>query len=350
MKELHFHELKSLPNVITILRILSIPIFVLFLLSNLPFKDYIAAAIFIIISLTDALDGYIARKHKMVTGMGKFLDPVADKLLIASALIFLIGRIEFWMAAVIIARELLVTFARILFLPKKVIEASLLGKIKTISQIVAIVAVIINGPFHWWLMLIAVLITVISGADYLYKMAKLLDKNVATIPNMITLGRALLIPVFIWSLVQDMLVVAIIIFIIVTASDTLDGLFARMKHQITRTGKIFDAFTDLLFLFSSGLTFLIIGELNIAWFILLGIVTIVIAIVNGILFKITGEVQSNKIGKITVALYYVIVLFLLLSLPLIEILFTLVIVFAYSYLIIIVRRTINILRKKNKWE
>ena len=122
-------DLFSKPNQITFIRILLIPIFVMFLLLDLPYKNYIAAFIFIILSLSDALDGYIARKHKQVTGIGKIIDPIADKLLIGTALIFLIGRIQLWMAVAIIARELIITIARILFLSKKVvISASILGK------------------------------------------------------------------------------------------------------------------------------------------------------------------------------------------------------------------------------
>src|SRR3989338_5949237 len=156
-------ELFSKPNQITFIRILLIPIFVIFLLMDLPYKDYIAAFIFIVLSLSDALDGYIARKHRQITKIGKLIDPIADKLLIAAALIFLIGRIQLWMAVIIISRELIITVARILFLPKKVvIPASILGKIKTIVQIIAIVAVILNMPFNWWLMLAAVIITIVS--------------------------------------------------------------------------------------------------------------------------------------------------------------------------------------------
>ena len=168
-------DLFSKPNQITFIRILLIPVFVAFLLTDLQYKNYIAAFIFIVLSLTDALDGYIARKHKLITGIGKILDPIADKLLISAALIFLIGRIQLWMAIVIIARELIITFARLSFLPKKiVIPASILGKIKTITQIIAIVAVILNIPFNLWLMFIAVIITVVSGLDYLIKMRRLL--------------------------------------------------------------------------------------------------------------------------------------------------------------------------------
>src|SRR3989338_10366812 len=196
-------ELFSKPNQITIIRVLLIPVFVYFLLSHLPYKDYIAAFIFIVLSISDAFDGYLARKKKQTTKIGKLIDPIADKLLIAAALIFLIGRIELWMVVVIIAREIIITIARILFLPKKiVIPASMLGKIKTISQIIAIVAVILNVPFNWWFMLIAVIITVISGLDYLIKMTRLMKENVLNLPNIITALRLILIPFFIISLVE----------------------------------------------------------------------------------------------------------------------------------------------------
>ena len=171
-------DLFSKPNQITFLRILFIPVFVAFLLSDLQYKNYIAAFIFIVLSLSDALDGYIARKHKQVTQIGKILDPIADKLLISAALIFLLSRIQLWMAIVIIARELIITIARLFFLPKKiVIPASILGKIKTISQIIAILAVILDISFSLWLMFIAVIITVVSGLDYLIKMKKLLKTS-----------------------------------------------------------------------------------------------------------------------------------------------------------------------------
>ena len=192
----------SKPNQITFIRILLIPLFVIFLFLQIPYKDYIAAFIFVILSLSDAIDGYIARKHKQITGIGKLIDPIADKLLISAALISLIGRIQLWMAVVIIIREILITIARLVFLPKKVvIPASLLGKIKTISQIIAIVAVILNLPFNWWLTLIAVITTIGSGIDYLIKMANLVHEKIINIPNLITTFRLVLVPFFVMSII-----------------------------------------------------------------------------------------------------------------------------------------------------
>jgi CDP-diacylglycerol--glycerol-3-phosphate 3-phosphatidyltransferase len=166
----------NLPNKITLARIAFIPIFIIVLYLPLRCKHIIAAALFIIISSTDALDGYIARKRKEITTLGKFIDPLADKLLISAALIFLIGHgVEAWMAFVIIAREFMVTGIRIIAAShKKVIAASNLGKIKTLSQIIAVVAVLLNSSFGWYIMLIAVLFTIVSGIDYLMAALKFL--------------------------------------------------------------------------------------------------------------------------------------------------------------------------------
>ena len=166
----------GLANTITILRILFIPVFIIVLYLPIKYKHIIAAALFIIISSTDALDGYLARKRKEITTLGKFLDPMADKLLISAALIFMIGYgVEAWMAFVIIAREFMVTGIRIIAAShKKVIAASSLGKIKTLLQITAVVAVLLNSSFGWYIMLIAVLFTIVSGIDYLMAALKFL--------------------------------------------------------------------------------------------------------------------------------------------------------------------------------
>lgn len=168
----------NIPNKITILRIVLIPIFIILLYIKVRYMEYIAALVFIILALTDALDGYIARKRKQVTKLGKLIDPLADKLLISSALIFLIGKgIPSWMAFVIIAREFAVTGLRLSASAKNItIAASRLGKIKTILQIVAIVAVIINFPYNWYFMLAAVILTLISGVDYFIKARRFLKE------------------------------------------------------------------------------------------------------------------------------------------------------------------------------
>jgi CDP-diacylglycerol--glycerol-3-phosphate 3-phosphatidyltransferase len=152
------------------------------------YGSYIAAVFFIIASSTDGVDGYIARKRKLVTRFGKFLDPIADKLLITAALIALVqrGDITGWAAMIIIGRELIVTGLRLVAAGEGVvIAASTLGKIKTISQMIAISAVLLrNFPlslilpdlrFDSYAMFFAVLITAYSGYDYLKKNIKIIE-------------------------------------------------------------------------------------------------------------------------------------------------------------------------------
>jgi len=274
-------EIFSKPNQITFIRILLIPIFVMFLLMDLPYRDYIAAFIFIILSVSDAFDGYLARKNRQTTRIGKIIDPIADKLLIAAALIFLIGRIQLWMAVVIIARELIITLARILLLHKKVvIPASILGKIKTVSQIVAIVAVILNVPFNWWLMLIAVVITVVSGLDYLVKMAGLIGENVLNLPNIITTFRLLLIPLFVVNILKSNINSALILVAIFVFSDKLDGISARMTQQITNFGKIYDVFTDFAGMISFFIVVSYTGLIGFIWVQIYAVPIVIIVIIR----------------------------------------------------------------------
>ena len=169
----------NLSNKITLVRIVLIPVFIIFLTLNIRYRDIIAATIFILLSLTDALDGYFARKRKEITRIGKIIDPIADKLLISAALIFLIGRgVKPWMAFIIIAREILVTGLRVITASKGVtISASKLGKIKTISQTIAIVGILISPIFGYYLLWIAVVLTIISGIDYYIKMKNLIREN-----------------------------------------------------------------------------------------------------------------------------------------------------------------------------
>ncbi len=160
-------------NLVTIGRILLIPVFVLILYLPLRYKGWIAAVVFCAIASTDAVDGWLARKHKAVTKAGAVLDPLADKLLVAAALIFLIGQgVEAWMAYVIIAREFLITGLRILTKRKDVVHASMWGKLKTFSQMVGVVSVLINFKYAWHLMLLATILTLWSGFDYFWKVRK----------------------------------------------------------------------------------------------------------------------------------------------------------------------------------
>ncbi|WP_027363771.1 CDP-diacylglycerol--glycerol-3-phosphate 3-phosphatidyltransferase [Desulfotruncus alcoholivorax] len=178
----------NLPNRLTLLRILMVPVFLAVLSLRLPLGDYIAAGVFVLAACTDGLDGYIARKKKMITALGKLLDPLADKLLVSSALIALVemDRLSGWVAVIIIGREFAVTGLRSLATAEGVIiSASKLGKIKTITQIVAIVAMflrdfpfnLINVPFGNIAMFIAVIFTIWSGMDYFQQAGFLLKSK-----------------------------------------------------------------------------------------------------------------------------------------------------------------------------
>ena len=167
----------NLPNKLTIFRVILIPFFVLFLLLDITAYDkWIALAIFIIASFTDFLDGHIARKYHLVTNFGKFMDPLADKLLVCSALICLIelDRIPSWIVIIIIAREFIISGFRLVASDNGVvIAASYWGKFKTTFQIVMICLMIADlAPLYLVtqiVMWIALALTVISLADYLIK-------------------------------------------------------------------------------------------------------------------------------------------------------------------------------------
>ncbi len=167
----------NLPNKLTVFRVILIPFFVLFLLLDITAYDkWIALAIFIIASLTDFLDGHIARKYHLVTNFGKFMDPLADKLLVCSALICLIelNRIPAWIVIVIIAREFIISGFRLVASDNGVvIAASYWGKFKTTFQIVMICLMIADLSQLYFItqlvMWIALALTVISLVDYLVK-------------------------------------------------------------------------------------------------------------------------------------------------------------------------------------
>ncbi len=163
----------NLPNVLTVIRILLVPVFVVALLVETPNGSLIAAIVFALAAITDGLDGWFARSRDSVTTFGKVMDPVADKLLIVAALISLVSlnRLAAWVAMVIIAREFAVTALRAGASQQGVvIPASLLGKAKTIVQLAAVMALIAApNPDAAWVQALVyamVAITVISGVDY----------------------------------------------------------------------------------------------------------------------------------------------------------------------------------------
>ncbi|KIU20797.1 CDP-diacylglycerol--glycerol-3-phosphate 3-phosphatidyltransferase [Weissella cibaria] len=183
----------NLPNKLTVFRMILIPVFMLVLAlpldwgtlqvagAQLPVTHLVVAIIFIVASLTDLADGKIARKYKLVTNFGKFADPLADKLLVMTALIFFVqfGWVPAWMVAIIVIRELAITGLRTLIVENngKVLAAAMPGKIKTASQMVAIsffllhdiVFAMANIPFAMIMIWIALLATIYSGIDYFYK-------------------------------------------------------------------------------------------------------------------------------------------------------------------------------------
>ncbi|UTI40623.1 CDP-diacylglycerol--glycerol-3-phosphate 3-phosphatidyltransferase [Niallia sp. RD1] len=182
----------NLPNRITVARILLIPVFLVIMLIDfpwgeltllgvtLPMRHFIGALIFIIASTTDWIDGHFARKYNLVTDLGKFLDPLADKLLVSSALIVLVGldMAPAWITIVIISREFAVTGLRLVLAGGgEVVAANMLGKIKTWAQIVAISALLLHNmifelislPLDLIALWVALFFTVWSGWDYFAK-------------------------------------------------------------------------------------------------------------------------------------------------------------------------------------
>lgn len=178
----------NLPNRLTLARIFLIPVFLAVVTMRIKYGDFIAAGVFILAASTDGLDGYIARKNKQVTTLGKFMDPLADKLLVSAALIVLVelDKLAAWVAIIIIGREFMVTGLRAVAASEGIIiSASKLGKWKTITQIVAIVAMFLNTfAFHIFgfdfgkvAMAVAVFFTIWSGVDYMSRGWHLLKKG-----------------------------------------------------------------------------------------------------------------------------------------------------------------------------
>lgn len=177
----------NLPNKLTVLRVIMIPFFVVSLMmqngENQTLR-YVAAALFIIASLTDMLDGRIARKYNLVTNFGKFMDPLADKLLVCSALICLIqlGQLPAWMVIIIVSREFIISGFRLVAAEQGiVIAASYWGKFKTTFQMIAVVLMILNFEALSVVTLIctwaALILTIVSLVDYIAKNHKVLTEG-----------------------------------------------------------------------------------------------------------------------------------------------------------------------------
>jgi len=171
----------NLPNALTLLRILAVPVVVVALLGESENGDALAAAVFALAALTDGLDGYFARSRGSVTTFGKLMDPLADKLLITAALVSLVSldRLEAWVAMVIITREVAVTILRTIAAERGiVIAASWLSKLKTVLQIAAVIALIAADPAPLGvdiLVYVALAVTVLSGVDYFFGLRKRIE-------------------------------------------------------------------------------------------------------------------------------------------------------------------------------
>jgi len=178
----------NLANKLTLLRIILVPVFIAVFFIDMKYQNFVAAGIFIIAAITDFLDGSIARKRNMVTNFGKLIDPIADKLLVCSALVMLMTKPEYNMSAIVviilIGREFIISGFRLLAASEgKVVAASNLGKIKTVVQIVAVCTVLLEGdvlfftniPFGQILMWASAALAVVSMIDYLVKNRKIFD-------------------------------------------------------------------------------------------------------------------------------------------------------------------------------
>ena len=305
----------NVPNKITIIRIALIPLFITILLLNIPYKNILAAFIFAMLSISDFLDGYFARKKKQITEFGKLIDPIADKLLISTALIFLIGKgVELWMAAVIIAREIIVTAIRIYLLPSKiVVPASNFGKAKTVVQSIAIVFVLLSLPLSYYAMLAAVLLTVVSGIEYLVRIRQMTGDKVVNLPNLITLGRFLLIIPFAYYFLNLEIHISLLIFAIITLSDKLDGISARLMNQKTELGSGLDSFTDWTVILTTFILLVIKRYISAFWVVLLAVPSIISGILKITYAKRQKVVPVTFVARISVGLTYVTIISVLIN-------------------------------------
>ena len=190
-------QILNIPNILTMMRIAAIPLLAALLMSPSKSSGFWAAAVFAIASITDWLDGYLARRMGIVTVFGKFLDPIADKLIVMAAMVMILpfGRVPAWMVLVILGREMIITGLRgIASSEGIVIQASDLGKFKTIFQIVAILGLVLHYDYNWFFgiahplltvnmhnigmfyLWIATILTIWSGVDYLARFIKVITR------------------------------------------------------------------------------------------------------------------------------------------------------------------------------
>ncbi len=308
----------NIPNKITIIRVSLIPLFAIILLVNIPYKNILAAFIFGMLSISDFLDGYFARKKKQVTEFGKLIDPIADKLLISTALVFLLVQdyegIELWMAIAIIAREVIITATRIYLLPSKiVVPASNFGKAKTVVQSIAIVFVLLKLPLSWYVMFAAVLLTIVSGLEYIIRIRQMTGNKIVNLPNILTLFRFLLIVPFVFYFLDSKINISLLIFAIITLSDKLDGISARLMNQKTELGSGLDSFTDWTLIITTFILLVIKNYINVIWFVLLVIPSLISGILKMTYVKRQRIVPVTFVARLSVGITYVTIVLILIN-------------------------------------
>lgn len=337
----------NIPNKITIIRVLLIPLFAVILFVKIPYKNILSAFIFGMLSVSDFLDGYFARKKNQVTEFGKLIDPIADKLLISTALIFLIGKgVDLWMAVVIIAREVIITAIRIYLLPSRiVVPASIFGKAKTVVQSIAIVFVLLELPFSRYMMIIAVFLTVVSGLEYLVRIRGMTGNRIINLPNLITLSRFLLIIPFVYYFLNRRILDAVVVFAVITLSDKLDGISARLMNQKTELGSGFDSFTDWTLINTTFMLFVLKNRINILWAILLFIPALISGILKMVYVKRQKKVPVTIVARLSVGLTYVTIISIFISFAYKSYLLTATIVMAYLAMIGYMHKAFSMPRK-----
>jgi CDP-diacylglycerol---glycerol-3-phosphate 3-phosphatidyltransferase len=301
------------PNSITLMRILLIPIFAWFFIIDFPYNNLIAALLFLILSLSDFLDGYIARKTGQTTKLGKILDPIADKLLISVALILLADKVPLWMVAAIIAREWIITILRFIVMPKHIVPADRFGKTKTVIQIAAIIAVMVNFPFGWHLMLLAVIATLSSGLVYIVNISDMMDEKILNIPNLITFMRLSLLPLFAILMINSKMNYALLIFAIIAISDKVDGISSRVMKQTTEFGRSFDSFTDWTVFVVTFILLVSLNYIELILVLLLVIPVVVIFFVKLTFLKKKKQAPVTPIARVSAALVYLAIISILIG-------------------------------------
>lgn len=296
----------NIPNKISIIRIALVPLFAAILLLEAGNKYLYGGIVFIILSISDFLDGYFARKKRQITEFGKLIDPIADKLLISTALIFLIGRgVDLWMCMVVIAREIIATAIRIYLLPGKIIvPSSIFGKAKTVVQSIAIAFTLLKLPFSYYLMLAAVLLTVVSGIEYLFRVRQMTKNRIVNLPNLITLTRFLLIIPFGYYMLKSNKNISLIIFAVITLSDKLDGISAKIMNQKTELGSGLDSFTDWTLIIVTFIVFVFKRYISVQWFALFIMPSLISGIMKLSYAKKRKTVPVTAIARLNVVFAY----------------------------------------------